>query len=353
MAGMYGARRCGGNPGCVGRSVGVACRRAAQARQHVACVTGAGAVPRPESALCRGVVRPYPSPSGSHHAAAGVVHSLQTPVYYARHTVAPFVVAAALVTGCRLVQRREPVPPELADARRLCNEGLSAADRQDLVRAETLLERAVKSCPVDVDARRHYADVLWQRGQRMEAVTQIAKALALSPADAGLCTEAAAMYLELGLLAEADRLANEAVRLAPRSAAAWHIHGRLAMARGQFDAAVDDFHRGLAIAPSDRDLLADAAEAYLRLQRPRRALSTLAILGETYGPGQTPARLLALEGLAQESLGRFDDARSSYRQALTASDAPPDVAARLAALEQRGSESPDSQVAGREAAARR
>ena len=94
--------------------------------------------------------------------------------------------------------RRSPVPAELADARKLCNEGLSAADRQDLVRAESLLEAAVKSCPVDVDARRHYAEVLWKRGQKMDAVTQIGKALELSPGDAGLCIEAGRMYLELG-----------------------------------------------------------------------------------------------------------------------------------------------------------
>ena len=89
------------------------------------------------------------------------------------------ILAVGFGAGCRLVQRRDPVPPELADARRLCNEGLSAVDRNDLVQAEGLLERAVKSCPLDIDARRHYADVLWKRGERMEAVGQIAAALKL------------------------------------------------------------------------------------------------------------------------------------------------------------------------------
>ena len=80
------------------------------------------------------------------------------------------------------------------------------------------------------------------------------------------------MYLELGLFAEADRLSAEAVRLAPGSDSAWHLRGRIAMARGQFGQAVADFHRGLAIAPDDRGLLRDAAEAYLGLGKPRRAL---------------------------------------------------------------------------------
>ncbi len=225
------------------------------------------------------------------------------------------------------------MPTELADARRLCNEGLAAADRQDLVRAESLLEAAVKSCPVDVDARRHYADVLWSRGQKMDAVGQMAKALELSPGDAGICIDAGRMYLELGLFAEADRLSAEAVRLAPGCHTAWHLRGQIAMARGQFAQAVTDFHRGLAIAPDDRRLLRDTAEAYLRLDRPRRALATLAVLGESYGPDQTPAAVLTMEALAQESLGRVDDARESYRQAIAKGDAPPEAAKRLAALD--------------------
>ncbi|MEI7781960.1 MAG: tetratricopeptide repeat protein [Planctomycetota bacterium] len=126
--------------------------------------------------------------------------------------VAPLAVAAIVVaslgSGCRLMPRG-PVPQDLAAARRLSNEGLSAADRNDLVRAEGLLERAVKSCPSDVDARRHYADVLWRRGERLEAVAQIAEALTLSPGDVGLCIDGGRMYMELGLLDDADRLAAE------------------------------------------------------------------------------------------------------------------------------------------------
>ena len=39
------------------------------------------------------------------------------------------------------------------------------------------------------------------------------------------------------------------------------------------------------------------AEVYRQLDRPKRALATLAILEETYGPNQVPADVLALEGL--------------------------------------------------------
>ena len=245
------------------------------------------------------------------------------------------VCCAALMAGagCRLVNRGGPVSPELADARRLCNEGLLAADREDLARAESLLARAVKSCPGDIDARRHYADVLWQRGERMEAVSQVAAALDLSPTDPGLCVEAGRMYLALGLLNDAERLGSEAVRLAPRSADSWRLRGQVALARGRFEDAVADFHRGLAIAGDDRELLADTTRAYLALGRPRRALATLAILAEESGPDGLQGDLIALEARAQESLGRPHEAADAWRRAIASGAAPPDAAERLAALE--------------------
>lgn len=240
----------------------------------------------------------------------------------------------ASATGCRLVPRRGPVAPEVADARRLSNEGLSALDRGDRDRAEALMAQAVARCPGDVDARRHYADVLWKQGRRTEAVGQVAEALKLSPEDAGLCIMGGWMYLDLGLLAETERLADEAVRLAPRSAEAWHLRGRLAMARGQFSAALGDFHRGIAAAPGHRGLLEDTAEAYLRLDRPRRALATLAVLAEGYGPGQLPTEAILLEAAALEALGRVDEAVAGYREAVARGDAPATATARLAALQQ-------------------
>lgn len=241
------------------------------------------------------------------------------------------LVAAA--SGCRLVNRGGPVTPELADARRLCNEGLSAADRDDLVRADALLERAVKRCPADVDARRHYADVLWRRGERTEAIGQMAAALELSPADPGLSVEAGRMYLDLGLLNDAERLADESVRLAPRSAAAWRLHGQVAMARGRFDAAVADFHRALAIDGDDRGVLADTARAYLALGRPRRVLATLAVLDDDHAADDLPADLLVLEAQANEALGRTIEAAAAWRRAIAQGGAPPEAAERLAALE--------------------
>jgi tetratricopeptide (TPR) repeat protein len=146
------------------------------------------------------------------------------------------------------------------------------------------------------------------------------------------------MYMELGLLDDADQLAREAVRVAPRSDKAWRLHGQVALARGRPEEALADFHRALALAPDDRDLILETAEVYRRLGRPQRALATLAILGESYPPNQTPPHVLALEGMVQESLGRPTDAIESYRQAVARGFESPDIAARLEKLQQDAAE---------------
>jgi tetratricopeptide (TPR) repeat protein len=108
----------------------------------------------------------------------------------------------------------------------------------------------------------------------------------------------------------------------------------VSLARGKAEESLADFHRALALAPDDRDILLETADVYRRLDRPQRALATLAILGETYGPNQTPAAVLEMEGMAQEALGRKADAIDSYRQAIARGGAAAETTTRLAALEQ-------------------
>ena len=106
----------------------------------------------------------------------------------------------------------------------------------------------------------------------------------------------------------------------------------MALARGRDEDALADFHKALAIVPDDRQVLLATAEVYRRLNRPQRALATLGILGETYGPNQTPPNVLALEGIAQEALGRSVDAMESYRQAIARGGSTPEIEQRLAVL---------------------
>ena len=268
-----------------------------------------------------------PCRRGRGHARAGALPTLQPLL-----SASMLLVALPLAAGCRLVHSSGAAPRKLAEARRLSSEGLAAVGQQDYAGAESLLAEAVKRCPSDAEARRHYAAVLWQRGERAAARAQLEEGLRIAPNDGATLLAGAGMALEMGNLDDAERMADAALRATPRSAEAWKIHGRVALARGRHDEALADFHRGLALAPDDRALLLDAAEIYRHQGLPQRALATLARLADSYGPAATPGLVLGLEGMAQEALGRTDEACESYRAALARGGAPPETAERLAAL---------------------
>jgi tetratricopeptide (TPR) repeat protein len=94
--------------------------------------------------------------------------------------------------------------------------------------------------------------------------------------------------------------------------AAWALRARIAVVDGQLDAALADFHRALEEQPADRALFFETAEVYRRLNRPQRALATLAMARESYQIGDEPAWLLYLEGLALAALDRHQDAIDAY-----------------------------------------
>ena len=100
---------------------------------------------------------------------------------------------------------RGAVSERVADCRYYTQQGIAASDRGDGAEAELLLSKAVASCPIDVDARRHYGEALWQRGAWHEAVTQIEHAIQLSRHDPALPARAGEMYLALGELTKAGR----------------------------------------------------------------------------------------------------------------------------------------------------
>jgi branched-chain amino acid aminotransferase len=61
--------------------------------------------------------------------------------------VALLLGVVATGSGCRLVSRHSAVPQQqLAEARRLSNEGLSAADQQDLAGADEILLTSTPNC---------------------------------------------------------------------------------------------------------------------------------------------------------------------------------------------------------------
>ena len=189
-------------------------------------------------------------------------------------------------------------------------------ERGDYASAETLLGDAVKICPQDLDARRQYAEALWQRGERELAIEHVVKALLQSPDDLQLAIRAGEMQLAMGRLDDARHMADQVLDQNPAEPRAWTLRGRIFQSLGEPDRALADYHRALEFRRDDRETLLATAELYRTLNKPQRALATLTRLRESYGPLEEPQQVLYLQGLALAALGRNDDAGDCFALAL-------------------------------------
>jgi tetratricopeptide (TPR) repeat protein len=240
------------------------------------------------------------------------------------------IVCVVGLSGCRLFGNRGPVPQEVATCRQLAQRGMSAMERGEWSRAESLLSQAIKAYPDDPNARRYYAEVLWQQGLKDDALLHAEQALRLAGDDASIAVRLGEMHLAGGRFDEARRLANEAIDVDPHLGAAWALRARIAVVDGQLDTALADFHRALEEQPADRALIFEIAEVYRQMNRPQRALATLAMARESYQSGDEPAALLYLEGLALAAVDRHQDAIDAYLAAVKRETPTADLLAQLA-----------------------
>jgi tetratricopeptide (TPR) repeat protein len=201
--------------------------------------------------------------------------------------------------------------------------------------AESLLDQALESCPIDADARRHYAEVLIRRGATDEGVKHLEEARRLAPHDVSLTIRLGEIYLARRQLDHAENRAATAIAMDRDSADAWALRGRVRLARGQPREAMGDLQRALGYHPDDARLLQEVAQLYLDMERPARALLHLQTLSNNYVVGEEPVDLLALQAHTYELLGRHRDAAGCYRLATMRSQPSADLLYRLAQAEAR------------------
>ncbi len=240
----------------------------------------------------------------------------------------------AALCGCRSLSRNQgPVPPAVATARQLTQQGMNAMERGDWKRAESLLARAVQTCPNDADARRNYAETLWHRDALSDALLQMTEARRLASEDPALAVRTGELYLALGRISDARGLVHEALQWDPKFAPGWTLRGRVASAAGQFREALADYQRSLAYAPDNHEAAILVAEVYRQLNEPERALLALRSVADNYSPHDEPQQLLYLEGLALTALGRYDEAVRSLTQAAQRDRPTAEILCRLAEAE--------------------
>ncbi len=270
---------------------------------------------------------------------------------YLRSWTNAAVLLALLSSGCRLPGRDGSVPQSLTDCRRLSQQGVAALERGQQQSAETLLAKAVAACPTDAEARRHYAESLWRRGARQEAVAQLEQASRLAGDDASLLVRLAEMQLAGGQLELAQKNAEQAIALDPKLPGAWAVRGGAVRAAGQPQQALADYLRALGYAPSDRTILLAIAELHRELNQPEQALHTLQALADTYSPGEEPGQVLFLMGIAYAALGRNEDSVESLTAAVLREKPTPEMFYGLAQAQLRAGHSAEAAEAARHALA--
>jgi tetratricopeptide (TPR) repeat protein len=259
-----------------------------------------------------------------------------------------FAAFLAPAAGCQWARLRDPVPEALANSRRLSGEGNELMEQKQPEKAEARLAEAVKVCPTDCDARRYYADALWTRGARPEAIVQLEEGCRLSP-ECDLHVRLAEMYLETGRLDDASRIVDQVLAKNFKLASAWRVRGRVFRGRGDqllaagnadqahaaYVHALNDLHRAAGYDPTDRQTIGETAAVYRSLGNPQRALESMQSLAETYSPGDEPQQVLYLTGLDYMALQRYDDAAASLTAALKHDRPSPELLYCLAQAQYR------------------
>lgn len=216
--------------------------------------------------------------------------------------------------GCSSLSRRGQTD-EVVFARQIAQRGMDAVDTGNWQRAEEFFAKAVEVCPDDERVQSRYAEALWHRGSRPEAVKHMKEAVRLSGGDPDLVVRLGEMNLQTGEFAQASQLAERVIQSGRQQANAYRLRGAVLERQGKLPEALADYHRALSIQPQYPEVQMAIAGVYYREGKPQRALSTLQALAASYPSGEEPADMLYWQGLACEALGRHEQAVAHLSQA--------------------------------------
>ena len=182
---------------------------------------------------------------------------------------------------------------------------------------------ALRVAPAFVDARLNRALLLQRLGRGEEALLDLDLAIVAAPADMRLVSARGGVLRDLGRLAEAAEAFNTALRTSPTRATAVVGRARVALERGEADAATR-YAAAVATRPDDRELQLGYALAVEAEGGP----SAIPILEAALA--QSPGWIEGHEQLARmrSESGDHDDPARSFRTALAT--APGDVALHFA-----------------------
>lgn len=210
--------------------------------------------------------------------------------------------------GCRSLPCKKESDETIALTRQLSLQGKDAQQKGRWDQAETFFAQAVQKSPNDERARCGYAESLWRRGAKDQAVTHMVEAVKLSGDDPERLVQLGQMYLALNNVPAATRQADKAIAANKHSASAWSLRGNIHRMSGQREEALAAYHRALSYQTHFPEVQIALAEIYSQSHRPQRALATMQSLADQYPPGSVPSDVLFRQGLVLRQLGRNHDA---------------------------------------------
>lgn len=214
-------------------------------------------------------------------------------------------VALFAFSGCRALRCRKVSDESINEARQLSLQARDAQQKGRWEQAEDFYASAVARCPTDERARCGYAEALWHRGAKMDAVAHMEEGVRLSLDDPERVVQLGKMYLERGELHRAAVQAEKAISANRQQASAWALRGDVQRAEGSRTEALASYHRALCYQPQNPEVQLALADVHSQEGKPQRALATIQALAEHYPAGQIPYDLSYRQGLALRSLGRY------------------------------------------------
>ena len=211
--------------------------------------------------------------------------------------------------------------------------------------AEALFADALHHNPSDERAHRHYAEVMWKRGQKKAAIQHMEESVRLSGGDATLLVQLGEMYLGQGDTEAAWECATEAIDANNHLPGAWALRGDIYRGQSNWDAALESYHRALTEQPHFPHVQLAAAEVYREQNRPQRALATLDSLASQYRPEETPPELFYQKGLSYKALGRYHEAVTVLTIASQRQETPADWLYHLAEAQHLAGNSANARLA--------
>lgn len=257
-----------------------------------------------------------------------------------------FAAAILILPGaCQWTKPFKPLSPTVFRSSQLSRMGNAAMEQGDWEEAEKRLDEAVKLNKKDTELRRHYAEALWIRGKRDEALEQLNEAIRRGGSDNALLNIALAeKYLILDNPQSAHRFADKAVSLAPREYRGWALRGKANWLLAEMESrknpaapivseqlynAKNDYYRALSLSPDNRDLLPELAAIQMRCRQPEHALATWQHLERFFPKDSVPADLLRGKAESYVALGQINEALNCLHQARRIEPESPEIERRL------------------------